>query len=241
MSLLLGARARVVAGALVAGALAVGRLLAQGLVVVVGAVLQVDAKDPGLEVAIVVVGVLLGAAAAVPDALGPLPALGAGEEEDELDDHDGPLPGDALVLEHLVVDHGDVHGGEDGDEADHDGPEQEAVHPDVADPARQDGPARGPEVEEGPARVHHLPGQEQGEPGQAGKGGGSGAEHQLALGRVLGVTVVTEFSVAETVDDHDEGGQTASRHPETVHGHVQKKFGGEDTDFELCRGKEKYN
>lgn len=67
-------------------------------------------------------------------ALRELPGFDAGEEENRCDDHDGPLPGDHLVLEDHAVDDGDVESGEDGDEADDDGPEEELVATDVVVP-----------------------------------------------------------------------------------------------------------
>ena len=65
------------------------------------------------------------------------PCFDAGEEEHGGDDHDGPLPGDHLVLEYDAVDDWDVEGGEDGDEADDDGPEEEFVAAHVVVPVRR--------------------------------------------------------------------------------------------------------
>lgn len=77
----------------------------------------------------------LGGATAEEDPLRELPGFDAGEEDQRGDDHDGPLPGDHLVLEDDAVDDGDVERREDGDEAEDNGPEEEFVAADVVHPA----------------------------------------------------------------------------------------------------------
>jgi len=68
---------------------------------------DVTVKDDAAEAPALAAALLLGRAAQV-DALGPLPGLDAAEEQDGLDDDDDPLPADALVEEHLIVDDGNL-------------------------------------------------------------------------------------------------------------------------------------
>ena len=181
---------------------------------------------------------LLGAVAlASPEELSlePLPHFSAAEEETRADKYDAPLPGDARVAEDLVVDDGDVDEGEHADEADHDGPEEERVVPDVPDPLGGLGPlggvGGGAHVEQGPAEVDHLPGKEEDEPGQTGESGATSAEDKLATLEVV-VAVGAEVTVTETVDDKGECAQADGGDPAAVGKHVDDHFPSKDAALE---------
>lgn len=90
--------------------------------------------------------------------LAPLPGLDAKEEQNGLDEHNAPLPGDSRVLEHTVVDDGDIQNREREDETGHDTPEQEAVAPDVEHPLGEVALRVGLHAEETSAQIDHLPG-----------------------------------------------------------------------------------
>lgn len=59
--------------------------------------------------------------------LGAFPGLDAGDVEGREARGEAPFPRNALVLEEVGVEYGDVHDGEDGEGAQNDGPEEEAV------------------------------------------------------------------------------------------------------------------
>ena len=185
--------------------------------------------DVRLEVA-----ALLGLAAEV-DALGPLPRLYAQEEEHGLDEDDAPFPADACVLEHYGVEAGNVDDGEHGDEARDDGPEEKLVAPGVDDPLGKVLLALGLHAEEGPAHVDHFPGEEECEPGEAGKRRCAGPEDDFAALRVMVVAVVANVrgSIAEAVEHKDKRRQAEGRHPQAVNNHVEQKLGRKDTLFQL--------
>jgi hypothetical protein len=182
--------------------------------------------------------VLAGLSAEV-HALGELPGLDTTEEETGGDEDDGPLPGDALVLEHGVADDGDVLDGEEGDEAEHDGPEEELVAPDIVHPLGEVELGAGLHAEERSALVNHLPGEEEGEPGETSKGGSTGLEDGLTAFAVVIVTVLTELTVTESIQTKDEGAKAESSDPETVDTHIDDELEGEDTSLERNRGSAK--
>lgn len=64
--------------------------------------------------------------------------------------------------------------------------------------------AAGLHAEETPAHVDQLPGQEQGEPGQAGEASGAGTEDGVALLRVRVVAVDAKVTIAEAEEDERE-------------------------------------
>jgi hypothetical protein len=67
-----------------------------------------------------------------PDAkatLDSLPGLNGADVDDDATECDTPLPGDGTMLEHLLVDDGDVDNGEHDEQAGNDGEEEEAVTP----------------------------------------------------------------------------------------------------------------
>ena len=128
-------------------------------------------------------------------ALGPLPGLSADEKDEDGDEDDGPLPGNAVVHEDDVVEDGDVEGGEDEDEDDGDGPEEEVVVPEVGGP-RADAPGH---VEERPPRVDQLPREEQEDPRDRRVARRPGPEYTFArpILRVRRVAVPPQVAVEE--------------------------------------------
>lgn len=199
---------------------------------------KVGAKDPALEVVLVAgaVGLVLAGAAADPHALGPLPGLAADEKQQRGHEDDAPLPRDAGVLEDDRVNDGDIKQREDGDETGHDAEKEELVAPHVPEPLRKVLCGLGLHAEEGPAHVQHLPGEEEREPRQGGKGGGAGAVDGVAGGGVAVVAVGAEVAVAKAEHDEQEGGQAQRGRPQAVGKHVCHELPGEDACFHLFCG-----
>ncbi|KAI6760523.1 hypothetical protein HG530_009383 [Fusarium avenaceum] len=178
----------------------------------------------------------LGSLTAEVDTLAELPSLNTGEEEEGGDKDNGPLPGDTLVLEDGVADNGDVLDGEEGDDTEHDGPEEELVAPDVVHPLSEVELGARLHAEERSSLVNHLPSEEKGEPGKAGKGGGTGLEDSLTALAVGVVTVLAELTVAKGVEAEDEGAEAQKSNPETVENHVDDELERENTSLERDRG-----
>ena len=101
---------------------------------------------------------MLSGSATKEDSLGPFPGFNAHEEQDDLDGHDCPFPGDGLVLEDDVVQHGNVEDGEHGDPSRHDGPEEELIAPYIVHPLGEVFLGFGLHAEERPAHIDHFPG-----------------------------------------------------------------------------------
>lgn len=165
------------------------------------------------------------------DALAPLPGFDTEEEERSFDEDDTPFPADAGVLEHHVVDDGDIKQGEDGDETSHDGPEEELVAPYVVHPLGEIFRGTGLHAEETEAHVNHLPCEEESEPGEANESGGTGTEDGVAFFRVRSVAASAEIAVAETEHDERECRKAESRHPESIGEDIYDDFPSEDTLF----------
>lgn len=176
----------------------------------------------------------LGSAATEVDTFSPLPALNAQEKEECLNEDDAPLPGDGSMLQDDIIDDRDVDEREHGNESSNDGPEEELVAPDINNPLGEVTLAARLHAEERTAHVDHFPGQEQGEPSQAGKCRGTSAEDNLATFALL-VAVRADVcsAVAKSVDNKNERGKAERGHPETVDNHVKHKLGGENTLLEL--------
>ena len=68
------------------------------------------------------------------DSLGPFPGFDADEEQNGLYRHDAPFPGDGLVFEDNIVQHGNIKDRKHRDPSGHDGPEEELVAPDIIHP-----------------------------------------------------------------------------------------------------------
>ncbi|KAI3478679.1 hypothetical protein L1887_59316 [Cichorium endivia] len=90
-----------------------------------------------------------------------------------------PFPADAFVQEDDAVEAGNVENGEDAEEAADDADEEELVPPRVAEPLVVPASVVA-HVEEAAAHVDHLPGQNEREPGDDGKGRGTRTEDELA-------------------------------------------------------------
>lgn len=171
----------------------------------------------------------------VVDALAKLPELDTAKEETGGDEDDAPLPGDTLVLEDSVADDGDVLEREEGDEAEHDSPEEELVAPHIVHPLGEVLLGAGLHAEEGSSLVNHLPGEEQREPCQAGKGGSTGLEDGPAALAVLVVAVNTELTVTKGVQAEHESTEAQGGDPDTIDDHVNDELESEDTSLEGLR------
>lgn len=68
------------------------------------------------------------------DSLGPFPSFDAGEEQDSLDRHDTPFPGDRLVFEDNVVQLRDIEDRKHCNPPGHNRPEKELVPLDIEYP-----------------------------------------------------------------------------------------------------------
>lgn len=163
------------------------------------------------------------------DSLRPLPGLRQDHEDSNIDKHNRPFPSDTIVQEHLVVDHRNVQRGEHDKEHTRHREEQELVAPEVHRPRLQ---SLG-HVEERPARVNQLPGEEEEDPRHGGVAGRAGAEDGVAGGRVGDVAVETQVSGLEAKDDESEGSEDAAGHDCPVDDHVDHEFGREDAILEL--------
>ena len=136
------------------------------------------------------------------------------------------------MLEHVVVQAGDVDQREDGDEAEYDRAEEEAVRPDVDEPLGEVLLGARLHHEEGKAHVDDFPRQEEREPGHGGEASGAGTEDKVAsVGRL--VAVGADGAITPAVKDEREGSKTESGNPKTVNEHVEDDLDGENTALEL--------
>jgi hypothetical protein len=95
--------------------------------------------------------------------LAELPGLNACEEQEALDEDDGPFPSKASVLDYSRVDHRNVEYWEECDEACEDREEEKLVAPDVVHPLCEIALGVWYHAEEGAAEVDDFPGEEDGE------------------------------------------------------------------------------
>jgi hypothetical protein len=121
--------------------------------------------------------------------LTPLPRLHSQEEQNSRHKNNAPLPTNSSMFEDHMVDDRDIQHWENGDESGYDAAEQEFVPPNIIDPLREVFLRPGLHAEKGAAQIHHLPGEEQGEPGQAGEASRAGAEYGVAF-RAKGIIAV---------------------------------------------------
>jgi len=135
-----------------------------------------------------------------------LPDLDKTNVDNHTASDDAPLPSKTLMLEDFGVEVRDVHDGEDHDEASNDGPEEELV---VVDGSEHGEGARGTlvHVEQTAMEMLDLPGCDQQQEGQGGKGRGTGSVHEVTtLGSAL-ITVRDHVVVTLTrrsiVDNHE--------------------------------------
>lgn len=139
--------------------------------------------------------------------LAPLPTLNTKEEKHSFDQDHTPFPGDTAVLEDFVVDNRNVQDGEGEYETGHDSEEQELVAPDIVHPLREVALGVGLHLEEAAAEVHHLPGEEEREPGHACECCGTSAEDSVTsvrFVRVIVLSVATRGEVSIAPAEHDE-------------------------------------
>lgn len=91
------------------------------------------------------------------DTLSPFPGFNTQEEQNRLDNNNSPFPGDSRVLEHHIVDNGDIKDRNHGNKAGENRPEEELVTPDIICPLREVLLGLGLHAEERAAHVHHFP------------------------------------------------------------------------------------
>ena len=161
--------------------------------------------------------------------LRPLPRLRAQHKHHHRNKHHRPLPANARVHKHNMVNDGNVQRPEHDEEDDGDGEEEEAVAPEVHAPGAE--PAG--HVEQRAPRVDELPREEQEDPRHGRVAGGARAEHVVARRRVLVVAVGAEVAVVEAEYHDGEGPDGAARHEDAVGDHVEQELGAEDAVFEL--------
>ena len=164
------------------------------------------------------------------DPLCPLPRLSTNNEHDNGNEDDPPFPVNPGVHEDDGIQPRDVQRRKHNEEDNGNGEEEEAVPPQMV-PPRADPPAA--PVEEGPAEVDELPGEEQEDPRHGRVGRGAGAKDDVARRRVGVVAVGAQVAVAEGEDDGGEGAEDAASHEDAVDDHVEHEFGGEDAVAEL--------
>lgn len=195
--------------------------------------LEVVAKSASLQIGLDVCNFL--GLPAIVDSLCPLPCFDAKEEENGFNEDNAPFPANTRVFEHNCVEPRDVDDREHGNETRNNSPEQELIAPDVNHPLRKVTLALGLHAEEGSAHIDHFPGEEECKPSQARESGGTGTKDHLTLSRVLIVAVVAKIirAITKAIEDKDEGRKAEGGHPDTVHDHVDQKFGCEDTLLQL--------
>ena len=103
------------------------------------------------------------------------------------------------------------------------------VAPDIMHPLGEVELAARLHTEERPAHVNHLPSEEESEPGQAGKGSGSGAEDSVTSLAVSFIAALAKLAFSEAIHHKREGGKTKGSNPEAIDNHVDEKFHCEDT------------
>lgn len=133
------------------------------------------------------------------------------------------------MQEHLVVQHRNVQRGKHDKENTRHGEEQELVAPQMHRPRLE---ALG-HVEQRPAGVDELPGEEKEDPRHGRVAGRASAEDGVAGWRVVDVAVEPQVAGFEAKDDEGEGSEDAAGHDGPVDDHVDHEFGSEDTIFEL--------
>lgn len=160
-----------------------------------------------------------------------LPSFNEGDVHDDTARNNTPLPGEPLVLEHVDVDHGDVHDGEGNQEARDDGPEEEAVVVDGLEDGQRAGPAL-VHVEETSVEVLDLPGRNEEEEAQRRERGSSGAEDAVAAGAFVLVAALGKCVVAvprgSVVNEHKRT-EAERSHEASIDELIADQVLGEDT------------
>lgn len=135
------------------------------------------------------------------------------------------------MLKHHIVDNRDIQNRKRKHKARHNPKEEELVPPHIHHPLREIQLGLGLHAEEAAAHVHHLPGEEEREPGHADEGGCARAEDGVAFGRVVAVAAGGEVAVAPGEEDKREGGETEGCHPDAVDEGVDDDFPGKNSLF----------
>lgn len=103
-------------------------------------------------------------------------------------------------------------------------PEQHRVPPHVTRPRRPRRARVQLHVKQAPAHVHHLPREEERDPGHGRKARCACTEHSLAARpRVVGAACA-EIAAAEAEDDGDEGGEANRASDDAVYEHVHENL-----------------
>lgn len=161
-------------------------------------------KSPGLQILCVVTSLLFHPSEV--DPLGPLPRLDAQEEKKGRDEDDAPFPADPGMFEDIMVDDRNIQGRKDGNETSDDGPEQEAITPDIVHPLGKILFAPWLHTEEAATHIDHFPGEEERKPSQTGEAGGASTKNRITS---LGIAVIAtraQIAVTKPVKDKAEGG-----------------------------------
>ncbi|KAI6773583.1 hypothetical protein HG531_000432 [Fusarium graminearum] len=166
--------------------------------------------------------------------LGHLPELDTSNKHDGEANGQSPLPGDACVLEELVVQDRDVDNREDRQTAKDDGPEEEAVGVDILE-NRESAVIIGVEAENGAAQTLELPGRDEDEPSEFGKCSGTSFENGDTSFGVSLVALLAQVSTVSAVDDNNECAHGASTHNDTVDNHINNDLVGKDTALLVLR------
>ena len=135
------------------------------------------------------------------------------------------------MLKHHIIDHRDIQNRKRQHKPRHNPKEEELVPPHVHHPLREIQLGFWLHAEEAAPHVHHLPGEEEREPGHADEGGCARAEHRVAFRLVVAVAAVGEVAVAPGEEDQGEGGEAEGGHPDAVDEGVDDDFPGEDSLF----------
>jgi hypothetical protein len=167
------------------------------------------------------------------DPLGKLPRFDTEEEEERRDEDDPPFPADTSVSEDIMIDDRDIQDREDGKKTSYDSPEQELVAPNIRHPLGKVPLTVRLHAKEAPTHVNHFPSQEKREPGKAGKAGSAGSENRVTSFGIGRIAILSQITIAKSVQDEGEGGQTEGCYPETIDDHIDHDFDGEDTPFQL--------
>jgi len=166
--------------------------------------------------------------------LGHLPELNASNEHNSEANGQSPLPSDASVLEELVIKDGNVDNREDGETANDNGPEEEAVGVDVLEHGEL-AVVVGVKAEDGAAQTLELPGRDEDQPCQLSKSSSASLEHGDTLLGVSLIALEAEVAAVGTIDDDDESAHCASTHDNTVDNHVDDDLVGENTALLILR------
>lgn len=188
---------------------------------------HVDAESLTLNIVLSICSTVSRAASAE-DTLCPLPSLHSNEEQEARNEDYPPFPRDAFVPKDVVVDDGDIHDREKGDETHKHGREEELVSPHIKDPLGKVVFGSRLHAEEASSHINQLPGQKDREPGEASEARCPCTENAIAFDRVAVVAASgwdsPAVAVFEAIEDDDERGKTECCDPEAINEHVDQNL-----------------